>query len=40
MFIESLATPYDAQNEIQDELLSDNHGFTYDTDGFVQVTPE
>lgn len=40
IFIESLATPYDAQNEIQDELLSGNHGFTYDANGLVQLTPD
>lgn len=40
IFIESLATPYDAQNEIQDELLSGNHGYTYDANGLVQLTSD
>ena len=39
-FLESLATPYDAQNEIVDVLQGGNHGYTYDAAGLMTLTSD
>ena len=38
--IENSALPYDAQNEVLDILLGANHGYTYASDGTLQLTDD
>lgn len=38
--IENNALPYDAQNEVLDELIGSNHGYSYDSDGTIALTAD
>ena len=38
--IENNALPYDSQNEVLDVLVGSNHGYTYASDGTIQLTDD